>query len=213
MVQNVTNYIMAVDKSKMGLTFGHPRVSRVIQEQALRNAGAEWILHVGILPQTWMEVSKIVREGDTVFIYAGAMVPMKHKAIRMALTAQWASFLTEVHSLGGHIVEASTGRTTADLKQQRAINADTVRLLKIGGKRLPATGRGAGRPPRLFTDAGVLKAKTAWFSKDYATNEIAERHMPNGFTVTMARRKWGPSGRPWKKTRRRRSTKSGARTN
>lgn len=198
---------MGVDKSKRGLTFAHPRISRAEQERLLKQAGAEWINHVGIKPATWEAVPQAIRAGDTVFIYAGPMVPARSKAMKIPLPAQWASFMTEVHARGGTIVEVATGRTTADVKQQRAINADTLKFLRMSGKRLPGASRKAGRPPRVFTEAEVLKAKEAWFSKDYATNETAERHMPDGFTVTMARRKWGPSGRPWKRKSARRSTR------
>jgi hypothetical protein len=197
---------MIVDKSQMGMTFDHPRVSRAHQEVALREAGAQWIIHVGKLPKTWMEAVKAAREGDRVFIYAAPMVPAPRKVAEMSAAAQWSSFLADVISAKAELIEVCTGRSSKNLKQRRAMNEETMRLLQSGGKRLPASGRGAGRPAKTFSEDQWKQAYTAWFSRDYATNPAAERHMPAGFTVTMARRKWGPSGRPWKKRRGSRST-------
>ncbi len=200
---------MGVDNSRMGLTFAHPRVTRAKQEEALLEAGASWIVHVGKDCPTWKEAIKQVRPGDVVFVYAGTMVPASRQKCNMFSTAQWSSFMTELHKRGGTLFEVITGLKSATLKQQRELNKETVRLLRLGGKKLPHANKPAGRPA-AEADAEI---KRIWTSRDYATNGIACKHMPHWqskdgpkpWTERMCRDRFGPSGRPFKRRYRRKS--------
>lgn len=206
---------MGVDKSKIGLTFAHPRVSREHQEAELRNAGAQWIVHVGDHIKTWEPAVLQLRPGDVMFIYAAPMVPAPAKKFGAPLQTQWTAFNVGVRERGAHYVEVLTGRRSNVRKEFDAINRETHRLLRAGGKRLPSTGQGPGRKAAKADEA----IKAIWTSRDYQTNAAACRHMPpwssprgpQPWTPRMCRMRWGPSGRPWKSKKARRSTTSTSR--
>lgn len=187
---------MGVDNSRMGLTFAHPRVTRAKQEEALLEAGASRIVHVGKDCPTWKEAVRQVRDDDVMFIYAGVMVPASRQKCNMKATAQWASFMTELHKRGGTVVEVLTGRKSAILKQQRELNKETDKLLKFGGKRLPASGKPPGRKLKNWPDKETEKDwRRKWKSKNYASDAAVIREAKEaGFTERMMRR-FGKSGR------------------
>jgi acid phosphatase class B len=186
---------MNVDKSKMGLIFKHERVSVTHQEISLREAGASWIVPVGRVCPSWMEAAKQVRNGDVIFIYAGVMVPHRRQKGDMSRPAQFASFMTEVHERGGHVVEVLTGRNSAKLAQQRDMIEETIRLLKQSGNRLPAAGRKPGRQPNEWPSVEVRnQAFAIWTNKDFPSDAAALRNAPKGVTERMMRN-FGPSGR------------------
>ena len=200
-----------MDKSQIGMICKSPSIRAETQEAALRKAGAEWIVSLGrVTPKSWRDVVNAVREGDTVYIYGLALVPTPRGEDDLKPTDQVREFLIEVHERGGTVVEVSTGRNSRKPAERRAMTADAVKGLKRGN-RSPATGRGRGRPAVEWTDKEIEKAKTVWFSPDYATNVIAEKHLPskiwNGkqetFNAKRAWNKWGPSGRPYKKPKKR----------
>lgn len=197
---------MRVDKTKMGLTFSSKRASRDAQEALIRADGGQDIKAVGNAGcETWREAVRVVRPGDEVRVMALVLVPTERGDDNLPPSGQPAEFILEVHQRGGSVIECRTGRNSRDAADRRAMIGDAVRSLRSGGRKLPKSGKPAGRPVVAWTDAQMAQAKRAWFSKDYATNEVAERHMPSveidgetvPFTTTRARRLWGPSGRPW----------------
>lgn len=173
----------------MGLLFRHPRIKTEHQEAAARKLGVTWFLTVGEDVKSWREAVAQVRPGDVVFVYAGVMVPGSKKLIGMSLPAQWAAFMTELHSRGGTLVEVVTGRKSANLKEQRELNEETLRLLRSGGKKLPATRDAPGRPPVEWPSPEIeTQARAIWANPHYATREAAIAHMPEGVTPTLIKR-------------------------
>jgi hypothetical protein len=92
----------------------------------------------------------------------------------------------------------------------RAIRRAIRKFDKIGGyyewtvylKRgnVRRTGGKTGHPLTPFTREQLEKARAAWFNPDYATNRIAAKY--TGMSVEMCRRRWGVSGRPFPKRKR-----------
>lgn len=186
-----------LDKSQIGVICRSPRATRETQDTALRKAGAQWIVEIGTLVETWRELVGAVREGDTVFIYALALVPTKRGADELSPSAQVSEFIMEVHERGGRVVEVTTGRNSKDRSQRRAMTKDALKAIRRGSRQPPTT-RGRGRPAKDFTPEQIEQARAAWKSKDYATNGAAARHFPKGFTARRAWEMWGPSGRTGK---------------
>jgi hypothetical protein len=199
-----TNSEMTVDKSHLGIVFNSPRATKARQEEALRNAGASWIVTIGgrSVP-SWRWPARQVREGDTVYVYAIVCVPSKRGEDEEGSTptAQIGEFVAEVTSRGGCIVECYTGRNSCDAKQRNAMIREAMAGLRKSGKPLPEMGRGRGRPKKEWSDDQLLKAREVWFSKKYTTNEAAAEHMPEGFGMKRAWMLFGPSGRPFKRKR------------
>lgn len=192
-----------MDKSKIGMICQSASITRETQDTALRRAGAEWIVALGrVVPKTWRDVAKIVREGDTVYVYGLALVPTKRGEDELKPSDQVREFLIEIHDRGGEVVEVSTGRKSRNPEERRAMVADAVKGLKRGN-RSPKTGKARGRPPKEFAADDVAKAKAVWFSRDYASNVIAAKYLPNGMTAKRAWQLFGASGRPYKKSKRR----------
>lgn len=187
---------MVVDRTQIGLTFPYKRQSREAQEAYLRAAGAQHIRHVD---KTWTrhDAVKTVRPGDTVYIVALVMVATERGKDDLPPGGQPAEFLLEVHERGGTVIEVWTGRNSRDAKGRKAMVADAVRVLRGGGRKLPASGRKAGRPAKMFTPEALTHNQRCWFSKMYATNDVAQRHMLDGMTAREAWKLWGVSGRPF----------------
>lgn len=187
-----------LDKSKIGMICRSPRATRETQDTALRGAGAEHIVELGkVVPKSWRDVANIVRDGDTVFIYALAFVPTKRGEDDLPPSAQVSEFLIEIHDRGGTVVEVVTGRNSRDRKQRREMTKDALKALRRGSRAAPTT-RGRGRPAKEFTPEQWAKAEAAWKSPDYVDNAAAARHFPKGFTAKRAWQMWGPSGRTGK---------------
>lgn len=196
---------MGVDKSKIGLTFGHERITRPQQEAALRADGAEDIKSVGKDCDDWREAVRIVRHGDEVRILGLVLVATPRGKDKLPPSGQPAEFILEVHERGGIVIEVHTGRRSDDAKQRRAMIADAVRVLRGGGRRLPASGRPAGRPEKAFSAVALEHNRKAWRSRDYATNAVAAAHMLEGMTARDAWKLFGKSGRPWPSRRKRKT--------
>lgn len=191
-----------LDKSHIGLICKSPRASRGVQDTALRAAGAQWVVEIGVTPRTWREAITPVRTGDVVYVYALALIPTKRGQDELTPSLQVADFLMDVRERGAEVVEVLTGRKSGDPKDRRAMVKDANKALRRGSRALPSTGRGRGRPGKEF-DADVLaKAKAVWFSRDYETNLIAAKHLPGKMTYKWAWRLFGASGRPFKKRKR-----------
>lgn len=192
-----------LDKSRIGLIFKSPRAGAETQEQALRKAGAQWIVTVGGTPKTWREAVNAVRQGDVVHVLALSLVPTKRGADELPPSAQVGDFIIEVHERGGYVVEVHTGRVSKDRAQRRAMVKEAVKTVQRGTRVLPKTGRPRGRPKTEFPPEVVARAREVWFSLDYATNVIAAKHLPKGITAKKAWELFGQSGRPYKKARKR----------
>lgn len=200
---------MNVDKSKHALLF--PGDSS--HKARLAAAGAQHFKKVDGKAATWRSAARAVRPGDTVFIWVLVNVPTKRGEDELPPSAQPREFIREVEMRGGVVVEVYTGRTTAKKADREAMIRDAVASLKTKGRsKLPPGFKKRGRRAVAWTDEQLEEAKRAWFSRDYETNEIAERHMPSveidgtviEFGSTRARRLWGPNGRPWPSKRRKR---------
>ena len=172
----------------IGLILSSPRASRETQNTKLREAGAERIVEIGILPKTWREALSAVRNGDTVYVYALSFLPTKRGQDELMPSAQVADFLMEVHERGGTVVEVVTGRNSRDRKQRRGMIGDAVKELKRGTRRPPSTGKAAGRPKTEWPSEDVRQQAIAiWKSPDFATRLAATKNMPKGVNSTLVR--------------------------
>jgi hypothetical protein len=200
---------MTVDKSKHALLFP----GDASHKSRLAAAGALHFKKIDGKSATWRSAARAVRPGDTVFIWVLVNVPTKRGQDELQPSAQPREFIREVEARGGVVVEVYTGRTTSKKSDREAMIRDAVTSLKSKGRsKLPPGFKKRGRRAVAWTDEQLDEAKRAWFSRDYETNEIAERHMPTTevegeqvpFGSTRARRMWGPNGRPWPSRRSRR---------
>jgi hypothetical protein len=198
---------MTVDKSKIGFLF--PGDAK--HKAALAAAGAQHFITIDGKRTTWRNAVRIPRPGDTVFFWVLVKVPTKPGGDELTPSGQPREFLREIEARKAVGIEVYSGRSAAKKAEKEAMIRDAVRALKSKGReRMPPGYRKRGRRTVEWTGKQLEQAKTAWFSQDYATNEIAERHMPsvevNGeivpFGSTRARRLWGPNGRPWPAKRR-----------
>ena len=191
-----------MDKSQIGVICKSPSIKAETQETALRKAGAQWIVTLGrVLPKSWRDVVNVVREGDTVYVYGLALVPTKRGDDELAPSVQVREFIIEVHDKGGTVVEVSSGRSSRNRSQRLAMVKDATKALRRGSRTAP-TGKGRGRPKGEFSSDEIAEAKRVWFSRDYATNVIAQKYLPKGFHWKRAWTLWGASGRPYKPKRR-----------
>lgn len=191
---------MAVDKSQQAFVFPGDGSAG---EAELRAAGAQHITRIDGKARTWRDAVRLVRAGDTVRVWALVKVPTRRGQDRLPPVAQVSDFVREVEARGGVLIEVYTGRTSAKKADKSAmIEAAEAALKSKGRTRLPGGFRKAGRRPMPISDAQREQARKAWFSKDYATNEIAVRHMPEGWTARRAWREFGVSGRPWPSKKR-----------
>lgn len=197
---------MAVDKTKCGLTFKHPRVSRAHQDSALRDAGASWIVHVGIDCPSWRAVVDNCEPGDVVYVYACAMIPAPVKKDGTGLAAQWTQFNTQMAIRRATYVEVLTGRNSKSLKGRNELIAETQKWLAHHGKRIPLK-RGPGAPQKTWPNEQVkASALKLWKSRDIPSDAAALRAIMeqwadlvdhNGKPLVSERlvRNLGPSGR------------------
>lgn len=185
---------MLVDKSKQGWIFDGDAGA----EAAIRAAGAQHITVVGGRRATWRDAVRLVRPGDTIWIWVLVHVPTRRGQDELPPVAQVREFVREVEGRGGVLIEVYSGRRSDRKSDKSGMIADAVRALKSAGRRLMPPGyRKPGRRPLAATDEETEQARRAWFSRDYATNAAAERHMPPGWSHWRARREFGVSGRPW----------------
>lgn len=186
---------MAVDQTKIGLTFAHPRMSRALQEARLREAGFAWIVGVGVDVPTWRDPVWQLMPGDVMGICAAAMVASPK--LRQARAAQLAAFVGEVHGRGAHVVEVMTGRASNIRRQLADMTDEAVSQMRGGGMRLPARGR-TGRLPRAWPDAATRAAAfKMWRSRNLPSDRAAIREIMSSHDGVSERmiRALGPSGR------------------
>jgi hypothetical protein len=180
-------------------------------KHALTAAGAQRFTKVDGKGTTWRDAVRLIRGGETVFIWVLVHVPTQRGKDELPPSAQPREFIREVERRGGVVFEVYSGRSSAKKADKEGMIRDAVAALKSKGRsRKPPGFKIKGRRAVPWSDMQLEQAKTAWFSRDYATNEIAERHMPNveingeivPFGSARARRLWGPNGRPWPAKRR-----------
>jgi hypothetical protein len=192
---------MAVDKSKVVLTFKHPRSTRLAQELEGRRyfAGSvPHVLHVGQLPKLALDVAKSVREGDTVWLWALPMIVVDRKTAGASHHTQITLFCKEVRGNGGRIVEGSTGRTSESRSQASAMIEEAHKIATHGGKKLPRRNVPAGRKPKPWpSDEVEAAARRLWKSKNIESDAAAIREAQEQWPDVTERmmRNLGKSGR------------------
>lgn len=192
---------MAVDKSKIVLTFKHPRSSREAQERDGRRyfAGHDpHVLHVGQLPKLAFDVARSVREGDTVWLSALPMIVVDRKTAGTSHHTQITLFCKEVRANGGRLVEGSTGRTSDSRSQASAMIEEAHKIVTHGGKRLPRRNVPAGRRPKPWPSPEVeAAARRLWLSKNIQSDAAAIREAMETWPDVTERmmRNLGKSGR------------------
>lgn len=190
-----------MDKSKIVLTFKHPRISREAQELEGRRyfAGHDpHVLHVGQLPKLALDVAKSVRDDDTVWLWALPMIAVDRKSAGASHHAQITLFCKEVRGNRATLVEGSTGRTSESRSQASAMIEEAHKIVTQGGKRLPKRNVPAGRKPKRWPSLEVeAAAKRLWKSKNIDSDAAAIREAMEAWPDVTERmmRNLGKSGR------------------
>jgi hypothetical protein len=190
---------MVVDKSKMLLTFAHPRISRETQEAQGRQhfKGSEpFVVHVGKLPKLAIDVARVAREGDTVWLWALPMIVVSRKKAGVGMQAQITLVVKTIAAAKATLVEGCTGRTTATRAQAAAMIDEAHKIIVHGGKRLPKTNGKPGRKPLEWPSPEVeAEWRRKWRSKNFPSDAAVIREAEEaGISGTLIR-KLGPSGR------------------
>lgn len=192
---------MAVDKSKIVLTFKHPRVTRPAQEAAGRAyfRGVEPdVIHVGVNPLLPMAVAEYVGEGDEIWLWALSMIVVDRRKANVGGAAQITLWCKTTARHRATIVEGSTGRTSENKKQWAAAVDEAHKIITWGGKRLPKTGAKPGRKETPWPSAEVeAAALRLWRSKNIESDAAAIRAAKEQWPTVTDRmmRRLGKSGR------------------
>jgi hypothetical protein len=172
---------MSVDKSKMVLTFKHPRISRGEQERLGRAhfTGIEpHVLHVGVLPKLSIDVARATREGDEVWFYGLNMIVAPRKDAEEIGATQITMFIKTIAANRATGIEGISGRTTAKRSQCTAMVNEAHTVIGRGGKRLPRSGKPAGRRPKYWpTEKIKADALKMWTSKNIPSDAAAVREI------------------------------------
>lgn len=163
----------------MLLTFKHPRVKREKQEAEGRKFYGmvePHVLHVGELPKLAIDAAKATREGDIVWVFALPMIVATRKLAEVGQHAQITLFTETIRGNGATLIEGSTGRSSAKWRQRNAMIDDAHRIITWGGKRLPSTGKPAGRPKNEWPSPSVeAEWRRKWNSKNYRSDAAVIR--------------------------------------
>jgi hypothetical protein len=170
---------MAVDKSKIVLTFKHPRMSRGEQERLGRAyfSGVEpQVFHVGELPPLAQDVALASREDDVVWFYALPMIVADRKKAEAIGVTQIALFISTLKAHRAVGVEGISERSTAAWRQCKAMLDEANKIVGRGGKRLPRSGNPAGRRPKYWpTEKIKADALKMWKSRSISSDAAAVR--------------------------------------
>lgn len=175
-----------------------PRHPRDRQELSVTQAGALAIFVVD-KDVTRDMISSVRRNGDTLYIEALALLAEpKSKACKYP-SADLIEACDVLTDRGVTIVESSTGRSSANKAEYRAMKKDALTAIAKGGRALPtkqarANGKKGGRTATIFTADTIEKARQIWKSRDVKTWADVKTKLPKGFTVHRAHKLWGPRG-------------------
>lgn len=182
------------DAAHIGFSRGLRGCSTEVQTIHTRNAGArvcydakevtgEWVVHQHPEPP-------VKGKGITVYVYMLALLPDEG-------AVQLSDMMAELAASYSVVVETATGLRSDDPKQRRIMLEFAHQSLKLRRRaRLPVGIAKRGRRPGDFSGPALEAAKRIWLSKKYASDPIAEEHLPEGMTRNQARLRFGPSGRP-----------------
>lgn len=163
----------------MVLTFKHPRIKREKQEALGRQffGGIEpAVYHVGELPKLAIEAAKATREGDIVWVFALPVIVTSRKIAEVGQHTQITLFTETIHANRATLIEGSTGRTTAKWRERKAMVEEAHKIVTWGGKRLPSTGKPAGRPKNVWPSPQIKDEwQRKWNSKNYRSDAAVIR--------------------------------------
>lgn len=190
---------MKADKTKCGFVRPLKGHTEKRQTVALQAAGAGAIYVVGRNCETWRDMAKARRPGDTVLIEALALLAEpKSSAVRWP-SQDLRDALEDIERRGAVVVETHTGRRSDDPEQRRSMIEDAVRALGAGQRALPsdvarANGAKGGRRVKQFPPGVIQEAQRVWESRKYKTYRDAAKALPKGFSMMRAFRMFGPRG-------------------
>jgi hypothetical protein len=187
----------------IGIVRDWPRHPAKRQVEALRAAGATVILTIPHECTTWRDAVQLVRKDDRVAVTLIQLLPEPKSAKVRHPAMDGRDAIEEIERRGGHLVETTTGRSTADAKQRAALIDDMARSVGAGGRSLSSEqarangskSRSRGRPRAVFTSEQIEAARKVWESRKVARWQDAAALLPDGFTVYRARNLFGPRGR------------------
>ncbi|MFM7010213.1 MAG: hypothetical protein ACKO0Z_12930 [Betaproteobacteria bacterium] len=192
---------MPLDKSKIVLTFKHPRITRDAQELEGRRyfqGVTPHVLHVGINPLLPLPVVETAERGDVVWLWALSMVTVDKRKAKVGGAAQITLFCKAAAKYGATIIEGSTGRASENKRQWAAAVDDAHKIITWGGKRLPKTGAKPGRKETPWpSDEVEAAARRLWRSKNIESDAAAIRAAKEQWPEVTDRmmRRLGKSGR------------------
>lgn len=183
---------MALDKSKAAWLYP----GDAARKAEFRAAGAEHFIEIGGKHETWRDAVKLVRPGDTVFIWVLVRIPTGRGRDELPPVAQVREVIREIHDRGGVLIEVYTRRRSSKDADKSAMIRDAQRSLKTAGRRLMPPGHASpGRREKVFTADDWAEAEKVWRDvKHYPSWAFVEQHLPDGFTTARAFRKWGARG-------------------
>jgi len=186
------------DKTNPGLVFKSSRYTDAEQRKRLLAAGAK---HIVPIRNSWRDMFKgarVIRDGDTVYIFALVLVPTERGGDTLPPSAQPTAFLYECKAVGATVVEVWTGRKSSSRKDFDAMIADAVAALRGSTGRIAPRGFGQrGRPKTKVPMQGTREfnvLRAIWKSHEYENAEQALAAMAaEGFdgAESTARRLFG----------------------
>lgn len=191
---------MQVDKSKIVLTFKHPRITRDAQELEGRRyfqGVTPHVLHVGVNPLLPLPVVEAAERGDVVWLWALSMVAVDKRKARVGGAAQITLFCKTAAKYGATVVEGATGRSS-DSKAWAAAVDEAHKLISWGGKRLPKRDAKPGRKETPWPSIEIERAALRlWKSKNIESDAAAIRAAKEQWPTVTDRmmRRLGKSGR------------------
>lgn len=183
----------ARDATHISFTRGIRGCSADAQAVVNRDAGArvcydvkevtgQWIVHQHPEPP-------VKGRGITVYVYMLALLPDDGPE-------QLSDMMAEMAGSYSVIVETATGLRSDNREQRRTMLEFAHQSLRLRRRaRLPVGIAKRGRRAGEFTADDLETARKIWYSKKYASDQIAGEHLPAGMTVNQARTRFKSSGR------------------
>lgn len=186
----------------IGIVRDWPRHPAKRQEEALRAAGATIILTIPHECATWRDAVRFVRKNDRCAVTLIQLLPEPKSAEVRHPAMDGRDAIEEIERRGSHLVETSTGRSSADPKQRRDLIDDMARSVGAGGRSLSSAqarangskSRSRGRPKAEFTPEQIEAARSVWMNRKIDRWNDAAKLLPKGFTVWRARALFGSRG-------------------
>lgn len=190
------HFVISTTKHIRGYVRPLPRLTVAGQADVLMRHGVTEakIYTEGKDGETFDALVRSLRKGESVAVMRlHVFAPPKLRTADRPRRALWDA-IKRIEAKGATVFEVETGRCTATKADRDDMIADAIEHLTHSG-RSPRRRDGAGRPPKMFTDAQIEQARRAWFDLRHRTNKAAIAASPKGWAMTRSYKTFGPSGR------------------